>query len=425
MRVTPSHTLGAASVGVSLAAIHYGMGFIIGTSEKSFIYGPAGSLYPVSAGLGLAAIMVFARIYWKEQHPIWTLLGDQYGSSIKRMVSMLSVTWMIGAIASQILGAAFIMKSIGVSKDLSMITATFLIIGLSVIKMERFAALFKVLLGISSLAFVYTIWELGGFHLYATMVGELVPSLSQIGVGEVLGISLNTVVLTSIGMDFHQFVVRAKNVKTAYIGCIIGASMLLFMAFLPTAVVVGARESQILPLTIDGKESIPLVFLWVGHNTAEWIGFFLVGSLLIAAVGSGSCLNRISGTTIADFLDIKETRASKMVISVGTGVLCLFIALTAKTIVGLIVSFYAIYISGVLVPFLVYICQKKDIITVNSRGIYISLLAGGLSSLGIMIVNRAAASHFLLVENLELTMVVFGIGASVVGLVCGQILGSH
>ena len=39
MRVSPSRTLGAASVGVSLATIHYGMGFILSTSEKSFIYG--------------------------------------------------------------------------------------------------------------------------------------------------------------------------------------------------------------------------------------------------------------------------------------------------------------------------------------------------------------------------------------------------
>ena len=425
MRASPSRTLGAASVGVSLATIHYGMGFILGTSEKSFLYGPAGCLYPVSAGLGLVAIMMFAHIYWKEQHPIWTLLGNQYGDSVKRMIGILSVTWMIGAIASQILGTAFIMKSIGAPKNVSMVAVTCLIIGLSVIKVERFAALFKILLGISSLAFIYTIWKLGGFHLYMTMVSQMIPSLSHVGVGEVLGISLNTILLTSIGMDFHQFVVRAKNVRTAYTGCIFGASILLFMAFLPTSVVVGARESQILPLAIDGKESIPLVFLWIGEHTHEWIGFFLVGSLLIAAVGSGSCLNRISITTIADFLDIKKTRANKVLISVGTGILCFFIALTAKTIVGLIVSFYAIYVSGVLVPFLVYIVQKRDVVRVSSGSIYTSLLAGSISSLGVMIVNRVGVLDFLLLSNLELTMIVFGIGASIVGLVFGQNLSSH
>lgn len=425
MRVSPSRTLGAASVGVSLATIHYGMGFILGTSEKSFIYGPAGSLYPVSAGLGLVAIMVFAHIYWKEQHPIWTLLGEQYGDSIKRMVGILSVTWMIGAIVSQILGAAFIMKGVGVSKNVSMVAIACLIIGFSIIRIERFAALFKLLLGISSLAFIYTIWKLGGFHLYMTMVSQMIPSLSHVGVGEVLGISLNTIVLTSIGMDFHQFVVRAKNVKTAYTGCIFGASILLFMAFLPTAVVVGAKESQILPLAIDGKESIPLVFLWIGENTHEWIGFFLAGSLLIAAVGSGSCLNRISITTIADFLAIKKTRTNEMVISVVTGALCFFIAFTAETIVGLIVSFYAIYVSGVLVPFLMYIVQKKGMFMVTCKSIYVSLLAGGLSSLGVLITARIGVLSCLLLGNLELTMVTLGIGVSVAGLVFGQIFGSH
>ena len=90
------------------------MGFLLGSAEKTFTLGAAGSLYAVSVGLGTIAVLVLAKFYWNKVEQIWTLLGNRYGSQVKILVGLISWSSLIGIEAVQIIAGAFILKVLGV-----------------------------------------------------------------------------------------------------------------------------------------------------------------------------------------------------------------------------------------------------------------------------------------------------------------------
>ena len=71
--------LDTLSLTAMLVSAHYGLGFLLGTGEKTFTLGFAGSLYAFCLGLGTLALLALAKFYWEEVEQIWTLLGDRYG----------------------------------------------------------------------------------------------------------------------------------------------------------------------------------------------------------------------------------------------------------------------------------------------------------------------------------------------------------
>ncbi|HEY9302497.1 MAG TPA: hypothetical protein VIQ31_40260, partial [Phormidium sp.] len=102
--------LDAFSLAALLVSAHYGLGFILGTAEKSLTLGAAGSLYAVSLGLGTLALLALAKFYWTNIEQVWTLLGNRYGSSVKIGVGLMSWASLIGIEAVQMISGAFILK---------------------------------------------------------------------------------------------------------------------------------------------------------------------------------------------------------------------------------------------------------------------------------------------------------------------------
>ncbi|WP_248277281.1 hypothetical protein [Brasilonema octagenarum] len=102
------------SLAALLVSAHYGLGFVLGTAEKSLTLGAAGSLYTVSLGFGTIALLGLAKFYWKRTEPIWTLLGSAYGDGVKVFVSLMSWLSLIGIEAVQLISGAFILKVFGI-----------------------------------------------------------------------------------------------------------------------------------------------------------------------------------------------------------------------------------------------------------------------------------------------------------------------
>src|SRR3989344_2597051 len=102
-------------VGIGLAALHYGAGFLLGIGEATYIAGNTGALYGISAALGMLALIIVTSFYWREKDPLWIVLGRKYGKAVQNLVSVLSWIWMIGVVAAQALGGAFILSITGVS----------------------------------------------------------------------------------------------------------------------------------------------------------------------------------------------------------------------------------------------------------------------------------------------------------------------
>lgn len=404
-----------------LVSVHYGTGFLLGTGEKSLVIGAAGSLYAVSTGLGVLSLLVFAKFYWTEVHPIWTLLGDRYGRQAKTLVGLMSWAWMVGIVSAQILGGAFILKVLGASLLPSMVWLAGLIMLISLLPVEQAGRLFQGLLILSSLALLYSLWRMNSLQGYSHSVLDFGPALSRLSVNQVVGIPLATVLLTVIGMDFHQFVVRARDVRHAYLGCVLAGLVLLLLAFLPSSVVVAAEGHGILPASLEGKEVIPFILSWVGGGSGKPIGILLIMSLLVAVLGSGGGVLRVMNQTLFDFDLLSPSNKNRGLVAIANTLLVLAIASTGRQIIDLIVAFYAVYVAGALIPFLAYVLDKKERVSFSARTIRLSLVLGSASAVMILIATQIApATSFL--GSAELTILLIGIGFSVVGLLVGKVL---
>jgi SSS family solute:Na+ symporter len=141
---------------------------------------------------------------------------------------------------------------------------------------------------------------------------------------------------------------------------------LIPVAFLPTSVVLGALKANIISDGINGKDAIPLVLSTLGNKMSPGGGIILVIGLVLVAVNSGSGLNRalIRSFQEAPFIP-KSYRQSAALASWANSLFAFGLALTGLTIVHLMVSFYAIYVAGVFVPFMAYLLER-------GRGVHFS-----------------------------------------------------
>lgn len=410
--------LGIIKVAISLVTVHYGLGFLLGTSEAVYNTGLSGTLYSLSCGLGLIFLTLLVPFYWKNKLPIWDLLGSIYGKGVKNSISILSCLWMIGVVASQVLGAAYILSILGVSPIIGMIFFTIAISLVSQIQIKKLSSVFLFLLILSSVSLLTAIFKLSNFQLIKEVFVQTPQVILKQSLISSLGIALPTILITVLGMDFHQFVVQGKTRKSSILGTLAAGAALLLVSFLPTIVVRTAVAKQIIGSGIDGKQVIPYVLLYVGKSFGSNIlGYFLVIALLAVAIGSGSGVTRIVSNTIIEFTFLPKIFRKKSIQLLIISLVVIFLALIGKTIISLIVSFYVIYICGVLVPFLIYLVRKKIKINVSSGSVQLSILSGSISSFMVFVISKLDLAPINLSENIEFNMILIGLYVSLTAIV--------
>lgn len=419
--MSENRRLDAFSLAALLVSAHYGLGFLLGTAEKSLTIGIAGSLYAVCLGLGTLALLGLAKFYWTNIEQIWTLLGNRYGSQVKFLIGFMSWSSLIGIEAVQMISGAFILKVLGIPVLPSMITLAILFTIVSLLPVEKAGFLFRGLLLLNFLGLLYTLWMLHGFPDYLRSPFEFIPSLSQIAPPKLLGISLSTIALVLIDMKYQQFVVQAKDVKSLYQGCLLAAILLLLLAFLPSAVLVAAQNAKILPLGIDGKETLPFILLWIGGGADQPLGIILIISLLVPALGVGSSILRVQTKTVLDFNFFPISNVNRLLVTVVNILLALAVALRGGEIINLIVSFYAAYVAAVVVPFAAYILAQTERYTFSNSSVRLSLIMSSFSAISVLFLTLFNPT-FILFDSAELNIMGIGIGFGILGLLLGQVI---
>ncbi len=413
-------TLDPFSLAALLVSAHYGLGFLLGTAEQSVTLGLAGSLYAVSLGLGTIALLGLAKFYWTKVEQIWTLLGVRYGNQVKIIVGFMSWTSLIGIESVQMISGAFILKVLGVPVIVSMIFLAILFTFISLLPVEKAGFLFRGLLLVNLLALIYGLWVLHGFPDYLRSPIQFISSLKQVSTPNLIGISLCTILLVIIDMKYQQFVVQAKNMKTLYQGCVLAAFLLIILAFLPSSVVIAAQNTGILPPDINAKETLPFILSWIGGGTDKPLGIILIMSLLVPALGVGSSILRIQTKTILDFHILPPFKFDRFLITLINISLALVIALRGGNIVELIVSFYAVYVAAVFIPFVTYLITEIKGYAFSKFSIKISLIMGSIGAISLLIFNLIRPKSELF-GNLELDIIIIGISLSILGLFTAQI----
>ncbi len=421
MNTSEHRRLDTFSLAALLVSAHYGLGFLLGTAEKSLNLQLAGSLYAVSLGLGTIALLGLAKFYWTQVEQIWTLLGNRYGNQVKILVGLMSWSSLIGIEAVQMISGAFILKVLGASVLPSMVVLAMLFTIVSLLPVEKAGFLFRGLLVLNFLALVYGLWALHGLPDYLRSPLEFIPSLKLISPPNLLGISLSTILLVLIDMKYQQFVVQAKDVRSLYQGCVLAAIVLLLLALLPSSVVVAAQNAGILPDGIDGKETLPFILAWIGGGADQPLGIVLIISLLVPALGVGSSVLRVQTKTIFDFGILPASYVGRILITVVNVLLALAVALKGGEIVNLIVSFYATYVAAVFVPFIAYLLAHTERYTFSGASVRLSLIMGSISATSLLVFTLINP-NVAVFGNVELNIMGIGIGFGALGLSVGQLI---
>lgn len=421
MNISENRKLDSFSLAALLVSAHYGLGFILGTAEKSLTLGAAGSLYAVCLGLGTIALLALAKFYWIRVEQIWTLLGNRYGKPVKILLGFMSWLSLIGIESVQMISGAFILKVLGVSLLPSMLVLAILFTIASLLPVEKAGFLFRGLLILNFLAMLYGLWVLHGFPVYLRSPLEFIPSLKQVSPPDLVGIPLCTILLVLVDMKYQQFFVQAKDVRNLYQGCMLAATVLLLLAFLPSAVVIAAQNAGILPAGIEGKETLPFILSWIGGGVDNPLGIVLMMSLIVPALGVGSSILRMQTKTVLDFNILPASNLNRLLITVVNVFLALVVALRGGEIVNLIVYFYAAYVAAVFVSFVAYLLAETERYIFSKTSVRLSLLMGSMSASSVLILNLIN-SNVAVFGSVELNIMVMGILFSLLGLLVGQVI---
>jgi SSS family solute:Na+ symporter len=381
--------------------------------------GIAGSLYAVCLGLGTIALLGLAKFYWMNVEQIWTLLGKRYGSQVKLLVGLMSWSSLIGVCAVQMISGAFVLKVLGVPVLLSMVTLAVLFTIVSLLPVEKAGFLFRGLLVVNFLALMYALWALQGLGDYLRSPFDFIPALTQVTPQSLVGISVSTILLVLIEMKYQQFIVQAKDLRHLYQGCILAAILLLLLAFLPSSVVIAAQNQGILPDGIDGKETLPFILSWIGGGTDQPLGFLLIMSLLVPALGIGSSILRIQIKTVLDFQILPTSNLNRLLVASGNALLSLAVALKGGEIINLIVCFYAAYVAAVFVPFVAYLLVQIGGYKFIDSSVRLSLFISSISATAVLILTLINP-NVALFGSVELSIMAMGIGFGILGLLVGQ-----
>lgn len=338
-----------------LVSASYGIGFIFGSGELTLTQGMIGSLYAWLTGLGMLMLATVASQIWSSGLPIWDALGQFYGPIVKRSVALLSVVWMTGVLAAQILGGTAILSLMGLSHHVAMMLTSLIIFCVSKINLEFASKVFACCLFGSSAVLVYVLFQLDGLSIYFNSIPRLASDIQDISAKEVIVTFIGVTSLVVVGADYQQFVIAARSRVDAVIGCFLAAVLLLFLGALPASAVIAANEAGILDGMTDAKQVIPFL---ISHSTAQigqgWEIVFLV-ALLSAALGSGAAVVRAMTNAVASSTSIGNNQIySIVVILLGN-----LVASRAQGIVDTIVELNIVYIVSVAPAFVFFLLGLK------------------------------------------------------------------
>lgn len=401
------------SIGFALASVHYGLGFLVGSGEAIYNTGSLGILYAISAALGVLSLTLIAPFYWKRKAPIWDLLGNKYGEPVRKMVSLLSGVWMVGVVASQILGGSWALSVFGLNSAVSMITISILIYLMSIMDIGKLSKIFSYMLIFSSLVLLIILLNLGP-RWFTFGLFDLWQSLPKISIYNIVGVVLSTILVTFIGMDFHQFLVSAKKPKDAILGSLFGSIILLFLSFLILALITGSIKSNLVLNITDPKQTLPVILLNFGKRISPILGIVFCIPIILVSIGSGSAVTKIVTVNIKQLNFLKKlsnNRASLITIAIA-----LIIASTGSSIIELIVSFYAIYVASVIIPFVLYIIQEIS----KGRGVIPTYCVKNSLILGTVVSFSIFSFQFFkyapISNNLSTYIMIGGIIGSLIGI---------
>ena len=341
-----TRTLSALQVAALLVSASYGIGFLFGSGEYALQHRMAGAIYGVATGLGMLAMALFAHRLWLAGRAVWDLFGDRFGERVRRLVALLSIVWMAGVLAAQIHGAVAVVRLLGAGVPWAQFAAVALIFAASRFEMRSASVVFSACLAASALVLVFALVRTDGLRLYARSVPAFAAALPSIGLAQVVTIGIGVGLLVCTGADYHQFVLAARDRRSAIVGCLLAGVALLFLSFLPPAVVMASVVHPAWPGVADAKQVVPQALSLAAHEMTAIGGTLMLAMLGVAALGSGAAILRAMESALdsaqTELLSFRPTALALIALGSATA-----LTLSGLPIVDTMVSVNVVYIASV------------------------------------------------------------------------------
>ena len=387
--------LGLILTTATLAATHFGGGFVLGGAGWGARYGLGGLWYGFACGLGLFLLgLTFAKFRVLALYTLPEILEMRYGSyTVRAIAALLSMFALIGITGAQVWAAGAIFASVGLPEIPGAVLATLVFIaytalsGLWAVAITDFLQIIIGVIGVI-VAVILGFASVAGFSSLAEKL-QLIPGLPQspenyfnfMSLGwELFALTLTaTVMYTLIGQDFYQRLFAAKDEKTARNSAILSGILLMIVSILPALAGMLALVLSDDPASIiaSPRIAIPkLVILLYGPVVG---GIFIAAVLAAIMSTADSLLSASTSHIVIDFyrrfkkeVSDKALLRISIIITMIAGFLALIFALTVRGIIELLLYSYDVYTAGVFIPFVLGVLWKRA----NKYGALAGMISG-------------------------------------------------
>ncbi len=400
--------LGVLLAAATLAATHYGGGFVLGGASWGATYGLGGFWYGAACGLGLALLgITFAKLSRAlALYTVPELLRMRYrGYSVQAISALLSLLALVGIIGAQVWAAGAVFEAMGLPGLWGSILATIIFIaytaisGLWAVTLTDFIQIILGTIGVV-IAAALALVSVGGFagiegrlsELYSAGVISSPPSeyfnIFSPGAAVIVLTVVATVMYTLIGQDFYQRLFASKDEKVAVRASLLSGIFLIVVSFIPAIAGMAA-----LALSPSPGEILKTPRIAIPHLILVMLGP-IVGAIFIAAIlaavmsTADSLLLAATSHVVRDFyyrfnprITDRQMLKLSIIVTIIVGVFSLAAALTVRGIIELLIYSYDLYTSGVFVPLVLGLLWKRA----TKEGAVAGMIAGFIASLaGIM-----------------------------------------
>lgn len=331
----------------TLAATHFGGGFITGSIEYSIIYGIKGGIwYGLSCGIGLILLSLLSTKLRKLK--LFTApeyLEQRYKSKfIKIYATITSLIALIGILAAQIIATAKLLAIFHIDPLIGSSIATIIFItytyygGMWAVSITD---TFQILLTLVFII-ILTIIAYDSSVIFNTELHN--KSITNF---KIIGIILPTIMYTLIGQDFYQRLFSAKDAKVARSASLFSGILLCLVTIFP--VIIG------LSLTKYGN-NLSNAFAGFFQETSSVIGAVFIITILAAIMSTAdSVLSAATSHIVKDlFGEFKKVKFNPLKLSklcvLAVGAIALVLSFFLPTIIDALVFSYTIYTATIFFP---------------------------------------------------------------------------
>ena len=387
--------LGLVLATATLAATHFGGGFVMGVSNNGYNVGLSGVAYAIGTALGLIVLGLVAAKPLRNM-AIYTVpeyLEIRYNSKLVRVMgATLSLVAIVGIVAAQVGASRNALTILGISPDVGAVVATVLFIaytafaGMWGVTLTDSIQIIIIFIGLPLVAFMGVNAAGGWSAMRATIASMEVSggvdsffSITGIGLPVMIGIILPVIMYDLIGQDFYQRLFSAKDSKTARNAAVLAGLVLLSFGAFPA--IAGMASRALFGPDLGGLAPLPKLIVEV---LPVGIGAIIIAAILAAVMSTADSL-LLAGTSHItkdfNFSGQEQSQSSLLkssrIWTVILGVAALLFALAVPGIITVLIYSYTMYASGVFVPVVLGILWKRG----TAQGAIVSIITGSITGL--------------------------------------------